>query len=468
MPKQHTASGPSRPSGLTPPWSKRDEQQHNMLHISWLKGESRWQAKIPYKNAFGLTEHLLRKRGGPKCDPRLALAELIVVRDKVLFDMAKGRDVSEIMAASKGMTLAQWVNVYLSSATELSAKTRENYEGLLAWAVRDLGHIQLTLLTETQIAQWVVKMTQEADDPEVRFGISTVVMALKRLKTCLEVAVKRRAETGLEVNYAHRVSVTREARRRSVNKLAEYTTHPSETRRLFEACWVLDRGQRKQSYLGALILLATDAGMRRSEIAGLFWGDLDLDSANPTITFRRHVVTAGKDKLRKSKFVPGSKTSQGKYAELRISPPVAQALREAKVLLIEHKLAARASWKTDTVGRCDYKVPSAPAAPDSLVFPKADGSVWEPAELGMWFSRICKRAGITTKSLHSLRHDCATFLITSNKVPLTVVSKQMRHSSTQLTADTYSHLLKTQETLASDTMGDIWTTTFADGEDVAV
>lgn len=439
-----------------------------MLHISWLKGESRWQAKIPYKNAYGLTEHILRKRGGPKVDPRLALADLIPVRDKILKELALGTEVKDLVSLAQSMTVRQWIERYLRTEIGLDERTLEGYAQLLAFAIADLGHIQLLLLTETHVRQWIVDMVERADDPEVGFGMPTVVHALKKLKTCLEVAVDRKAETGLEVNVARRLSVTKIAKRKLVNKLADYVTDPSETGRLVAACYITVDGERQLSYMAALPLLATDAGMRRSELSGLQWGDLNLDGPKPTITFKRHAVTTGKGAKRKTRLVPGTKTSQGEYATRPLSPETAQALREAKVALLKHKVRAGKKWLAGQVGRANYVIPSDPTAPGAFVFPTAQGDLYEPSSLNSWFVQtICKRAGITTKSLHSLRHDCATFLLTAG-VPITVVAKHMRHSNPQITAKTYSHLIESQESLAPDTMSAIWQAVFAPAEDVAV
>jgi integrase len=105
-----------------------------------------------------------------------------------------------------------------------------------------------------------------------------------------------------------------------------------------------------------------------------------------------------------------------------------------------------------------------PVAPEALIFPAEDGDAWKPRAISNWFvGTLCPKAGITTKSLHSMRHDCATFMLSAG-VPLTVVSKHMRHANSAITADTYAHLLRSQESLGAEERGAIWQVAAAAGQ----
>jgi integrase len=441
--RSQNSKAPARPAGFT----KRDEQQNNMLHISWLAGENRWQAKIPYKDEYGKSKHKYLKKGG--LDWRVALAELIPLRDAEQKGIVQGKQ--PLLGKGKHMTVAQWVEEYLATSVNIEANTREGYAGLLRDHVcKYLGHIPLVGLTEGQVNHWLAEMIEKSGDPEVRFGLMTPVMALKRFKTCLEVAVDRKFR---DDNPARRCSITKLTKRRKVNKLANYKTDPSETARLVAACG--------PTYMAAMILLATDVGMRRSEIVALRWIDLDLEAAQPTITFRNHAVTFGAGANRRTNLSQGTKTSDGKMSTRPVTPFVAQALLEARTRLARHWDAAGKKWRAGQVGRGGYVIPSNPIAPEALVFPMADGDMYDPGTLNNWFVQtICRRAGITTKSIHSLRHDCATFMLAKG-APLTVVSHHMRHSNPQITATTYSHLISSQDTLATSILGGIWGEAFA-------
>jgi integrase len=107
--------------------------------------------------------------------------------------------------------------------------------------------------------------------------------------------------------------------------------------------------------------LSAYAGLRRGEIRGLRWPDVDLKLG--TITVRRSFVK-GKEGPPKS----------GHQRVIPIAAPL-QVLLEA-----------------------------APRSPWGPVAPTEDGTVWAEASLLRNFQRACKRAGVTKRRFHALRH----------------------------------------------------------------
>ncbi|WP_372509473.1 tyrosine-type recombinase/integrase [Streptomyces humicola] len=84
-----------------------------------------------------------------------------------------------------------------------------------------------------------------------------------------------------------------------------------------------------------------------------------------------------------------------------------------------------------------------PIQPDGpyadLVFCRPDGRPLRPEHVLRRFRRLTSQAGVPRISLHDLRHLAATLTINAG-VPLTVVSKTLRHSTLSTTANIYSHL----------------------------
>lgn len=74
-----------------------------------------------------------------------------------------------------------------------------------------------------------------------------------------------------------------------------------------------------------------------------------------------------------------------------------------------------------------------------FVFALPDGRPLHPRKVTVRFRQLCERAGVPRCSVHDLRHLAATIAI-SHGVPLTVVSKTLRHSTLSITANIYSHL----------------------------
>jgi integrase len=101
-----------------------------------------------------------------------------------------------------------------------------------------------------------------------------------------------------------------------------------------------------------------------------------------------------------------------------------------------------------------YVVPTDPGAESGLIFPSADGTPLLTTNLAGWFGRVCKRAGVA-KTYHGMRHDCGSFML-ADLVPLTVVSKHLRHANTNITAEIYAHLIADQARLGAESMERYW------------
>jgi len=77
---------------------------------------------------------------------------------------------------------------------------------------------------------------------------------------------------------------------------------------------------------------------------------------------------------------------------------------------------------------------------DGLVFTRPDGSAYHPAYVTSRFEHMAFDAGLPPISLHGLRHTAATLALAAG-ADITVVSRLLRHSSIQITADIYAEVL---------------------------
>jgi len=76
-----------------------------------------------------------------------------------------------------------------------------------------------------------------------------------------------------------------------------------------------------------------------------------------------------------------------------------------------------------------------------LIFPrKNDGTPQRHSTVKSAFQRICGAAGVPYRSFHTLRHTCASLLLSQNAT-LKVVQRHLRHKDVKITLGTYSHLL---------------------------
>jgi integrase len=81
--------------------------------------------------------------------------------------------------------------------------------------------------------------------------------------------------------------------------------------------------------------------------------------------------------------------------------------------------------------------------PEDLVFIDKNRRVFN-STFNMHLTALCKEAGVPVISIHGLRHTHASILF-ADKVPITVVSKRLGHSSVSTTQSTYVHLLRSTE-----------------------
>jgi len=168
--------------------------------------------------------------------------------------------------------------------------------------------------------------------------------------------------------------------------------------------------------LQAPIAVAIGTGLRRGELLGLRWSDINLEARR--LIVRRSVETiAGITRTKPPKTIRSART-------ISIPPFVADVLGSAR--------AAQAQRRLDLGLGKD---------PDGWVFTRGDGSAWEPGAFSLHFARLVKRAKLPHVRFHDLRHTFATSAISSG-VDLQTVSRALGHESTAITSRVYLHAVQ--------------------------
>lgn len=165
--------------------------------------------------------------------------------------------------------------------------------------------------------------------------------------------------------------------------------------------------------LYAAFRLSAATGMRRSEVLGLKWSDVDWDKSK--ISVDRGLVSVGYERQ-----VTRCKTENSRrQVEL---DPTTMAM-----------LSAWRDWQEASIRWLGNAVPE-------WLFPADDGGATHPHAFSQAFDRIVRRTGLPPTRLHDLRHTHASLLI-KNGVPLKVVSERLGHAKASFTMDTYQHIL---------------------------
>jgi integrase len=207
------------------------------------------------------------------------------------------------------------------------------------------------------------------------------------------------------------------------NPAARLRLPPEETHREQAAERVLDEQQfrrllaegTRSPRIQTMLRAAGEGGLRRGELIGLRWPDVDLSARR--LDVRRSVWQVGGEK--------GEKTAKG---------------RRARRVAISETFAGRLSaWYSASVveGGADAA---------GYVWPGRRGQPMDAHTPTQAAARALARAGLVDDAgrplvtLHGLRHSCGSILL-ARGVPLIVVSRHLGHADPNVTAKVYAHLL---------------------------
>jgi len=178
-----------------------------------------------------------------------------------------------------------------------------------------------------------------------------------------------------------------------------------------------------------LTLLLT--GMRRGELCGLEWSDIDFDNA--TITIARSLTAVRRVGL----VLKDPKTESSKRV-IAISDKLITVLTEYKAWYEEYREMHGDKWENS----------------NRLFIGEYGGNIY-PGTINMWMKRICQTAGLEERTVHSLRHTNITMQIAAG-VPIVTVAGRAGHARTSTTTDIYSHFLKTADRSAAQKLEEIF------------
>ncbi len=172
------------------------------------------------------------------------------------------------------------------------------------------------------------------------------------------------------------------------------------------------------------------SGMRRGELCGLEWSDIDFENS---------IVDISKTTLylaNRGIFDDTTKTETSK----RVIKLPSVAMDVLKEHLIEQK---KTQFKLG-----DKWINS------NKVFTQWNGKPIHPDTITGWFAKFIKKNNLPPIHLHSLRHTNATLLIASG-ADLRTVSKRLGHSNMTTTSNIYTHAIQSADERAAELLGDI-------------
>ncbi len=163
----------------------------------------------------------------------------------------------------------------------------------------------------------------------------------------------------------------------------------------------------REDDLYPLWLLLATTGMRRGEVLGLRWCDVDLGrgevAVRQTVVSHHHAIA-----------ISEPKTSRGRRVV---------ALDDHTVYVLHR-----------------FKAVSCRGSDDALLFSYSTGTPLNPSDISKWFVKLSHAAGLKRIRLHDLRHTHATLALQAGVHPK-IVSERLGHSTIAFTLDVYSHAI---------------------------
>lgn len=323
----------------------------------------------------------------------------------------RGRIVSEraqgTFVAKTKLTLAEAVTGWLTGKINLAASTRRTYSDALALATSRIGHIRVHDLTKLHINKMIADVS--ANGRRRGYAKTLSPRSVNLMLTLLSAVVDDLERQGMVG--------------RNVVKMAERPDgeqHEKSTWEPVNAVAFLDvAAEDRLSAAWQLSLY----GLRRGEVLGLRWSDVDLVAKTITIRWTRGMV--GSDIVEKP---PKSKRST---RTLPLDDDLVAALTTLQLRQRDEQDNAEDAY-ADPCPMCPECHDGRHVVVDEL------GKPYRPEWFGKRFAALARVAKVPTIRLHDARHTCGT-LMHLRGVPIAVISAWLGHASAAFTMKVYVH-----------------------------
>lgn len=330
----------------------------------------------------------VRKRYTTEREARTAL-------DAIRGDVARGTYVHPTK-----VTAAEACEDWLSAKHGLKPSTLHGHRVNLAGAIAELGELEVQKLSKRNIDDLVTKLRAGGlASPTGKARKPWSARSINYMLGLLTAVLKSQMQQGNVVrNVAELVD------RLPADPKPADTFSPSELQKVLA---YID-GDR---YAIAWQLALT--GLRRGEVAGLRWSDVDLDARTLQISSTR--LRFGKH------LVEDTPKSRAGRRTLPIPDALAASLRSARAIQAADRLALGELYE-----------------PSGFVVVNELGTALSPHALTSRWARMLKAAGVRHIRYHDARHTCGT-LMHLQDVPIAVISAWLGHASKAFTMQTYVH-----------------------------
>ena len=306
--------------------------------------------------------------------------------------------------------VAQWMDEWFENVCKIRVRpsSHQTYRGYIDRHIApNIGKIPLEKLSTMDLQKFYRRLLADGRVERIESKGQPKGLSAKTVRNISQVI-----SSAMDFAVAQRILAENPCKAVALPKLEhkEMQTIPAAQLSAF-----LDEAKASGVYELYYIELAT--GLRRGELLGLKWEDIDLTAG--VIRVRRQVSRID------GKIVEAPLKTRNAYRTVTISPQAVEVLNAQKA-------------KTN----------------DEYVFPSPNGGPISPDSVNNMLKRVLKRAGIPRVRFHDLRHTFATLAL-QNGVDIKTVSGMLGHFSAGFTLDTYAHVTTAAQKEAARTMESI-------------
>ncbi|MBQ6755737.1 MAG: site-specific integrase [Oscillospiraceae bacterium] len=344
--------------------------------------------KVIYKNVLGKTQAEVKEK----------LKKAIAENEKI--DITK----------TDKFTVGQWMDIWFEDYCTLKVRpsSHQTYKGYIEHHIKPyIGDVPLNKLTSLQLQRmYKTLLTKgridriESKNQPKGLSAKTVRNINQVISSAMDVAIEQKIISENPTNGCALPKIERK----------EMHTIPAEQLEAFLR-------EAKNSGVYEMYYLDLATGMRRGELLGLKWSDIDF--AHGIIHIRRQISRID-GVIREMPL-----KTKNSYRNIPISDNAVEMLKEMR-----------------THSSSDY------------VFASPTGGPISPDSVNNMLHRVLKRAGLEQIRFHDLRHSFATLAL-QNGVDIKTVSGMLGHFSAGFTLDTYAHVTTSAQKEAANTMGNV-------------
>ena len=330
------------------------------------------------------------------------------VKEKLQKALAQARKID--FTKTGKYTVTMWMNEWFENVAKIKVRpsSHQTYRGYIDHHITpNIGNIPLEKLTTMDLQKLYRKLMTKGRVERVEAKQQPKGLSAKAVRNINQVI-----SSALDFAVAQKIIPENLCKAVALPKVEhkEMQTIPAEQLQAF-----LQEAKATGVYEMYYIELAT--GLRRGELLGLKWTDIDWK--NGIIKVRRQVARVD------GQIVEAPLKTKNSYRTVTISQQAIEVLKQQKE-------------KTN----------------DEYVFPSPNGGPISPDSVNNMLKRVLARAGIPKVRFHDLRHTFATIAL-QNGVDIKTVSGMLGHFSAGFTLDTYAHVTTAAQKEAADTIGNV-------------